>query len=168
MEYKVGGYKLGDSNCIILTRLNSILPDDELVHWRRLSSKNKNVSLAVVCADFNINHSNQNTNKDVHFTYLKNSLPLSNSQHRCSIKTGAIININSALEEKNVNFCDYLEINLLNCPHSSASVLLDRVMWNMYSLSLLNPNFGITQQTVVPFNILIIERVLRSVVHMDL
>ncbi|CAI8505216.1 unnamed protein product [Hanseniaspora opuntiae] len=166
--HKVGGYKLGDSNCIILTRLNSILPDDELVHWRRLSSKNKNVSLAVVCADFNINHSNQNTNKDVHFTYLKNSLPLSNSQHRCSIKTGAIININSALEEKNVNFCDYLEINLLNCPHSSASVLLDRVMWNMYSLSLLNPNFGITQQTVVPFNILIIERVLRSVVHMDL
>lgn len=165
--HKTGGYKLGDSNCIILTRLNSILPDDELVHWRRLSSRNKNVSLAVVCANFNINHKSQRKDDSVHFAYFKNSLPLSNSQHRCSIKTGAVVKTDLNQKEKNFTLCDYLEINLLNCPHSSASVLLDRIMWKMYCLSLLNPTFGINEDTVVPFNILIIERVLNKVIHME-
>ncbi|XDT31971.1 Mediator complex subunit 13 C-terminal domain [Nakaseomyces glabratus] len=37
--------------CLILTRLNGILPDDELMNWRRLSGRN--IHLAVVCVDDN-------------------------------------------------------------------------------------------------------------------
>ncbi|KAL6926006.1 hypothetical protein ACO0SA_000616 [Hanseniaspora valbyensis] len=168
---------IGDSNCIILTRLNSILPDDELMHWRRLSSKNKNVSLAVVCVGLN-RCSNDNLSvsttsnvpeKDIHFTVFKNSLPLSNSQHRCSIKTGAIIkNFNSKYSYKNLTGCDYLEINLLNCPHSSSTILLEIIMWQYYELSLLNPSFGISNQSVIPFNLLIIQKVLNKVIHLDI
>ena len=35
--------------CLILTRLDGILPDDELMNWRRLSGRN--IHLAVVCVD---------------------------------------------------------------------------------------------------------------------
>ena len=37
--------------CLVLTRLNGTLPDDELMNWRRLSGRN--VHLAVVCVDDN-------------------------------------------------------------------------------------------------------------------
>lgn len=36
--------------CLVFTRVNSIIPDDELVHWKRLSSKYKDVLLVVLCA----------------------------------------------------------------------------------------------------------------------
>ncbi|XBW35354.1 hypothetical protein QEN19_000919 [Hanseniaspora menglaensis] len=170
---------IGDSNCVILTRLNSVLPDDELMHWRRLSSKNKNVSLAVVCVGWNRENNKEKDailsdlpstpKKNIHFTIFKNSLPLSNSQHRCSIKTGAVISVPS---NKNANFniaChNYLEINLLNCPHSSSAMLLDTIMLQYYELSLLNSCFGIKCDTVVPFNLLIIEKVLNKVIHLDI
>lgn len=174
------GNIIGDSNCIILTRLNSILPDDELMHWRRLSSKNKNVSLAVVCVGLNYGKKDNISKpfncevkpvfeKNVHFTIFKNSLPLSNSQHRCSIKTGAILQISEeSSEHQNLSRCDYLEINLLNCPHSSSSILLETIMWQYYELSLLNPSFGISHETVIPFNLLIIEKVLNKVIHLDI
>ncbi|CCE88413.1 Piso0_001918 [Millerozyma farinosa CBS 7064] len=41
----------GGKKFLVLTRINSVIPDDELVHWKRLSSKNKDISLIVLSAD---------------------------------------------------------------------------------------------------------------------
>lgn len=38
----------GGRKFLVLTRINSIIPDEELVHWKRLSSKNKEISLIVL------------------------------------------------------------------------------------------------------------------------
>lgn len=39
---------LGGKKFLVLTRINSIIPDDELIHWKRLSMKHKDVSLIVL------------------------------------------------------------------------------------------------------------------------
>ncbi|EGV65843.1 hypothetical protein CANTEDRAFT_101756 [Yamadazyma tenuis ATCC 10573] len=39
---------LGGRKFLVLTRVNSIIPDDELVHWKRLSVKYKDISLIVL------------------------------------------------------------------------------------------------------------------------
>lgn len=41
----------GGKRYLVLTRVNSILPDDELVYWKRLTSKYKEVSLIVLSAN---------------------------------------------------------------------------------------------------------------------
>ncbi|KAK6454607.1 mediator of RNA polymerase II transcription subunit 13 [Scheffersomyces xylosifermentans] len=38
----------GGKKFLVLTRINSIIPDDELVHWKRLSVKHKDISLIVL------------------------------------------------------------------------------------------------------------------------
>ena len=38
----------GGKKFLVLTRINSIIPDVELVHWKRLSLKHKEISLIVV------------------------------------------------------------------------------------------------------------------------
>lgn len=40
----------GSKKFLVLTRISSILPDDELVFWKRLTSRNKEISLIVVLA----------------------------------------------------------------------------------------------------------------------
>lgn len=39
---------LGGKKFLVLTRINSIIPDDELIHWKRLSVKHKDISLIVL------------------------------------------------------------------------------------------------------------------------
>lgn len=39
---------LGGKKFLVLTRINSIIPDDELIHWKRLSIKHKDISLIVL------------------------------------------------------------------------------------------------------------------------
>lgn len=41
----------GGKRFLVLTRVNSILPDDELVFWKRLTAKHKEVSLVVLTAN---------------------------------------------------------------------------------------------------------------------
>lgn len=41
----------GSKKFLVLTRINSIIPDDELVFWKRLSAKYKDVSLIVLSAN---------------------------------------------------------------------------------------------------------------------
>ncbi|KAL6452516.1 SSN2 Mediator of RNA polymerase II transcription subunit 13 [Candida maltosa Xu316] len=43
-----GGNTFGGKKFLVLTRVNSIIPDDELVHWKRLSQKHKEISLIVL------------------------------------------------------------------------------------------------------------------------
>ena len=119
--------------CIVLARLDSILPDDELMHWRRLSSKTKQIHLAVVCCGLNTKFTMYDTTacapnrkifnvkpnsfdynnlkeqkklsddnfvlckprNDTYMAVFKYALPLSNSQHRCSIKSGALLKFKS-------------------------------------------------------------------------
>lgn len=38
----------GGKKFLVLTRINSVIPDDELVHWKRLSVKYKDISLVVL------------------------------------------------------------------------------------------------------------------------
>ncbi|KAG2735958.1 hypothetical protein G9P44_000048 [Scheffersomyces stipitis] len=39
---------MGGKKFLVLTRINSIIPDDELIHWKRLSVKHKDISLIVL------------------------------------------------------------------------------------------------------------------------
>ncbi|RCK55422.1 Mediator of RNA polymerase II transcription subunit 13 [Candida viswanathii] len=43
-----GGSTFGGKKFLVLTRVNSIIPDDELIHWKRLSLKHKEISLIVL------------------------------------------------------------------------------------------------------------------------
>ena len=43
-----GGNTFGGKKFLVLTRVNSIIPDDELIHWKRLSLKHKEISLIVL------------------------------------------------------------------------------------------------------------------------
>lgn len=38
----------GKKKYLVLTRISSIIPDDELVHWKRLTTKDKDISLVVI------------------------------------------------------------------------------------------------------------------------
>lgn len=39
---------IGGKRFLVLTRINSVIPDDELVHWKRLSMRYKDISLIVL------------------------------------------------------------------------------------------------------------------------
>ncbi|RLV96061.1 Mediator of RNA polymerase II transcription subunit 13 [Spathaspora sp. JA1] len=39
---------LGGKKFLVLTRINSVIPDDELIQWKRLTTKNKEISLIVL------------------------------------------------------------------------------------------------------------------------
>lgn len=58
----------GGKKFLVLTRVNSIIPDDELVHWKRLSMKHKDVSLIVLSVNNSpkilFNHNDEDSSKD--------------------------------------------------------------------------------------------------------
>lgn len=41
-------FSSGKKKYLVLTRLSSIIPDDELIHWKRLTTKDKEISLVVL------------------------------------------------------------------------------------------------------------------------
>lgn len=41
-------FSAGKKKYLVLTRISSIIPDDELVHWKRLTTKDKEISLVVL------------------------------------------------------------------------------------------------------------------------
>ncbi|KAK6465135.1 mediator of RNA polymerase II transcription subunit 13 [Scheffersomyces coipomensis] len=47
-EFHSKSSTLGGKKFLVLTRVNNVIPDDELVHWKRLSVKHKDVSLIVL------------------------------------------------------------------------------------------------------------------------
>lgn len=181
--------------CLILTRLSGILPDDELMNWRRLSGRN--VHLAVVCVDdstkisffdqdrmypsyrpifrneslskpFNSKYIDdyeiRNINQDVHGVIFEYPFPLANSQHRCAIKSGALVrfkgNSGNSTWEK-------FEVNLLNCPHSDSTKLLETILEEFRNLAALNIWFGINngEDTHIPWHVLAVKKMMNSIVH---
>ncbi|GAV54068.1 hypothetical protein ZYGR_0AK05700 [Zygosaccharomyces rouxii] len=181
--------------CLILTRLNGVLPDDELMNWRRLSGRS--IHLAVVCVDDDTKISFldqddcyptfkqflQNAEKtkkldssrlddyevrdiyeDVHGVIFRNSFPLTNSQHRCAIKSGALIRYKNCSGDK---ILDKFEVNLLNCPHSDSTKLLETILEEFRSLSALNSWFGISggKITHVPWHVLSVKKMMKTLVH---
>lgn len=183
--------------CLILTRLNGILPDDELVNWRRLSGRS--IHLAVVCVDDNtkvsfsdgdriypsfkplvrdpnlsepINYSNLdnyeivNINDDVHGIIFQDPFPLANSQHRCAIKTGALIKFK---QTDKGTIWDKLEVNLLNCPHSDSTKLLEIVLEEFRNLAALSIWFGVSdgENSHIPWHVLAVKKMMKSLVHVQ-
>lgn len=181
--------------CLILTRLNGVLPDDELMNWRRLSGRS--VHLAVVCVDDNTkisfldeddsypsfkpllhNTALENTLDDsdfdsyeirniyenVHGVIFRNSFPLSNSQHRCAIKSGALVKYKDCSGDK---LLDKFEVNLLNCPHSDSTKLLETILEEFRNLSALNTWFGISNGGVthIPWHVLAVKKMMKNLVH---
>lgn len=191
---RLAGTKCGKI-CLILTRLNGVLPDDELMNWRRLSGRS--IHLAVVCVDDNTKISFldqdacyptfkkllQNTERskkldisnfddyeirdiyeDVHGVIFRNSFPLTNSQHRCAIKSGALVRYKDFSGDK---ILDKFEVNLLNCPHSDSTKLLETILEEFRSLSALNSWFGISSGKIthVPWHVLSVKKMMKTLVH---
>lgn len=159
--------------CLILTRLNGILPDDELMNWRRLSGRN--IHLAVVCVDDNtkISFFDENENypsykkllngnksetldpahiddyeirdlqQDVYGVIFENPFPLVNSLHRCAIKSGALVKFNNSTSSE-PQALEKFEVNLLNCPHSDSFKLLETILEEFRNLAALNVWYGVT------------------------
>ncbi|KAL3234861.1 Mediator of RNA polymerase II transcription subunit 13 [Nakaseomyces bracarensis] len=159
--------------CLILTRLNGILPDDELMNWRRLSGRN--IHLAVVCVDDNTKISFFDQNEDypnykkllnghepetldptriddyevrdlqqnVYGVVFENPFPLVNSLHRCAIKSGALIRFNNSTPSEPLSL-EKFEVNLLNCPHSDSFKLLETILEEFRNLAALNVWYGVT------------------------
>lgn len=181
--------------CLILTRLNGVLPDDELMNWRRLSGRS--IHLAVVCVDDNtkisfldendsypsfkrllqnvgktrtLDTSNfddyevRNIYEDVHGVVFRNSFPLTNSQHRCAIKSGALIRYKDCFGDK---ILDKFEVNLLNCPHSDSTKLLETILEEFRNLSALNSWFGISNGKIthIPWHVLSVKKMMKTLVH---
>lgn len=190
-------YKKYGKICLILTRLNGILPDDELVNWRRLSSRS--VHLAVVCVDEDtknsfydgdrmypsfkplvrnpklfemIDYSNLdnyeivNIDDDIHGVIFQNPFPLSNSQHRCAIKSGALVRFNVTGDK---TIWDKLEVNLLNCPHSDSTKLLEIVLEEFRNLAALSIWFGVSdgRTSHIPWHILAVKKLMNTLVHIE-
>lgn len=183
--------------CLVLTRLDSVLPDDELMHWRRLSASARNLHLAVVCVgentklslydedklypsfkpiirdekfSRNIDSNNLddyeivNIDDAVHGVLFEHPLQLANSQHRCAIKTGALIKFK--ISEGN-EILDKLDVNLLNCPHSDCARLLKIILQEFRNLAALSSWFGITKSENghIPWHILAVKKMITFIVH---
>lgn len=183
--------------CLILTRLDGILPDDELMNWRRLSGRN--VHLAVVCVDdsnkiafmdqdriypsfkpiftneslamqFNPknidNYEIRNIDEDIHGVIFEHPFPLANSQHRCAIKSGALVRFK---KNSGNSTWDKFEVNLLNCPHSDSTQLLQTILEEFRNLAALNTWFGITdgQKSHIPWHVLAVKKMMTTIVHIQ-
>ncbi|CCF59870.1 hypothetical protein KAFR_0I00890 [Kazachstania africana CBS 2517] len=194
LSLSLAGKKYGKI-CLILTRLNGILPDDELINWRRLSGRN--VHLAVVCVDDNTkisffdqdkfyptfkpifkdeklsqslkylrlnDYEIRDIDQDVHGVIFQNPFPLANSQHRCAIKSGALIKFKRT--DGNA-LLDKLEVNLLNCPHSNCKKLLEVILEEFRNLAGLNTWFGVSngENAHIPWHVLAVKKMMRTMVH---
>ena len=190
-------YKKYGKICVILTRLNGILPDDELVNWRRLSSRS--IHLAVVCVDDDTkisfhdgdrmypsfkplvrnpklfetidysaldNYEVVNINDDIYGVIFENPFPLANSQHRCAIKSGALIKFKMTDTE---TVWDKLEVNLLNCPHSDSTKLLEIILEEFRNLASLSIWFGVSdgRTSHIPWHVLAVKKLMKSLVHVQ-
>lgn len=183
--------------CLVLTRLDSVLPDDELIHWRRLSVATKDLHLAVVCVGDNTklslfdedktyptfknlfrsngnndlettgnidNYEIVNIDEEVHGVMFSNPLQLANSQHRCAIKSGALIRF---AKSEGDSFIDKFEVNLLNCPHADSSTLLKEILKQYRNLAGLNSWFGVSRgkDNYIPWHVVAVKNVMDSIVH---
>lgn len=181
--------------CLILTRLNGVLPDDELMNWRRLSGKA--IHLAVVCVDddtkisffdedkmyptFKPLFKNQKLAKkfnptklddyelkdiaqDVHGVIFESCFPLTNSQHRCAIKSGALIKFKRSAGD---SILDKFEVNLLNCPHSDSTKLLETILQEFRNLGALSSWFGVSggETAHIPWHVLAVKKMMQVFVH---
>ncbi|SCV03605.1 LAME_0H11760g1_1 [Lachancea meyersii CBS 8951] len=185
--------------CLVLTRFDSILPDDELMHWRRLSSTSRNLHLAVVCVGDDTklslydedrfypsfkpifendklsqaidtanldNYEIVNIENEVHGVLFQNPLQLANSQHRCGIRTGALVRFKASSSR---NILDKFEVNLLNCPHSDSTKLLKIILQEFRNLAALNSWFGVSdsRHSFVPWHVLAVKKMINAIVHLQ-
>lgn len=181
--------------CLILTRLNGVLPDDELMNWRRLSGKT--IHLAVVCvdddtkisffdedkmypsfkplfrdADFSKkldlkrldSYEIRDISQDIHAVIFEGCFPLTNSQHRCAIKSGALIKFKSSAGDSIV---DKFEVNLLNCPHSDSTKLLRTILEEFRNLGALSSWFGVStgEMAHIPWHVLAVKKMMQVMIH---
>lgn len=181
--------------CLILTRLCGVLPDDELMNWRRLSGRT--IHLAVVCVDDNTkisffdedriyptfkplyrdkslskeidpeqldDYEIRDVDQDVHGVIFQNPFPLTNSQHRCAIKSGALIKFKKCAGDA---ILDKLEVHLLNCPHSDSTKLLETILEEFRNLGALSSWFGVSngETAHIPWHVLAVKKMLETLVH---
>lgn len=181
--------------CLILTRLNGVLPDDELMNWRRLSGRN--LHLAVVCVDDNtkvsffdeeriyptfkpllhdetlskeVSFSNlddyeiRDIHGDIHALLFRHPFPLTNSQHRCAIKSGALVKFENCSGNATLK---KFEVNLLNCPHSDSTKLLATILEDFRNLGSLSSWFGVSngESAHIPWHVLAVKKMMRTLVH---
>lgn len=194
LALKMSSKKYGKT-CLILTRLNGVLPDDELMNWRRLSGRT--LHLAVVCVDDNTKVSFFDEEKiyptfkpllnddslckemsakdlddfeirdivqDVHAVVFCHPFPLTNSQHRCAIKSGALIQFGNELGD---SILRKFEVNLLNCPHSDSTSLLETILEEFRNLGALSSWFGVSngETAHIPWHVLAVKKLLGTLVH---
>ncbi|SCV01390.1 LAMI_0G11188g1_1 [Lachancea mirantina] len=162
--------------CLVLTRLDNVLPDDELMNWRRLSSTSKNLHLAVVCVGESSNLTLLDEDKSYPsfkpiFRDIDTSISLdSNALDKYQIVKisnevhGVIFQhplqllhslhrcpiINGALVKfkpgEGDDFVEKLDVNLLNCPHSDSRNLLKSILEEFRNLAALSAWFGVSQR----------------------
>lgn len=181
--------------CLILTRLNGVLPDDELMNWRRLSGKT--IHLAVVCVDNDTkisffdedkiyptfkpllrngefskkidlkrldSYEIRDISQDIHAVIFEGCFPLTNSQHRCAIKSGALIKFKTSAWDSIV---DKFEVNLLNCPHSDSTKLLKTILEEFRNLGALSSWFGVSNGELahIPWHVLAVKKMMQVMIH---
>ncbi|EJS42152.1 ssn2p [Saccharomyces arboricola H-6] len=181
--------------CLILTRLNGILPDDELMNWRRLSGRN--IHLAVVCVDDNSkisfidedklypsfkpiykdtkfgehmdmsrldDYEIRDIDQDIHGVIFQHPFPLAHSQHRCAIRSGALIKFKKCDGD---TVWDKFAVNLLNCPHSDSTQLLETILEEFRNLAALNVWYGLSdgKDGHIPWHILAVKKMMNTLVH---
>ncbi|AJU63102.1 Ssn2p [Saccharomyces cerevisiae YJM1527] len=181
--------------CLILTRLNGILPDDELMNWRRLSGRN--IHLAVVCVDDNSkisfidedklypsfkpiykdtrfggrmdmtrldDYEIRDIDQDIHGIVFQHPFPLAHSQHRCAIRSGALIKFKKCDGD---TVWDKFAVNLLNCPHSDSTQLLETILEEFRNLAALNVWYGLSdgEDGHIPWHILAVKKMMNTLVH---
>ncbi|KAM3160548.1 Mediator of RNA polymerase II transcription subunit 13 [Lachancea thermotolerans] len=161
--------------CLVLSRFDSVLPDDELMHWRRLSSTSRNLHLAVVCVGDNTKVSLYDEDRiypsfkpifrDGRLSQKIDTLNLDNYEivdigseihgivfrsplHLANSQHRCAINTGALVRFKAADcdeILDKMEVNLLNCPHSDSTKLLKIILQEFRNLASLNPWFGISK-----------------------
>ncbi|ODQ81191.1 hypothetical protein BABINDRAFT_165892 [Babjeviella inositovora NRRL Y-12698] len=179
----------GGNKFLVLTRLSNIIPDDELVQWRRLSSNNKNkdLSLIVMAVNPSLKTLVRAQRPDAcvlgmpHTAYedtdatlvdladavsgavLRHPLALSNQQTRMALQTGLLMKPASDSDDMLV-----FELNLLSCSGSCSSTELLRAMMAQYrNLAALSAVWGVAREpSLVPWHVLAVQKCLRFLVHL--
>ncbi|SCU94411.1 LADA_0G08372g1_1 [Lachancea dasiensis] len=161
--------------CLILTRFDSVLPDDELMHWRRLSSTSRNMHLAVVCVGDNTKLSlfdedrmypsfkpifeDDRLSQNVDVTNLDNyeivdigreihGIIFQRPLQLSNSQHRCAINTGALIRFKGSssrNVVDKFEVSLLNCPHTDSTKLLRIILQEFRNLSTLNSWFGVSK-----------------------
>ena len=149
--------------CVDDSEKISFFDEDKLYPSFKPIFKNNDLSQCVNQRKIN-DYEIRNLDENIHGVIFEHPFPLANSQHRCAIKSGALIKFK---RNSGNSTWKKFEVNLLNCPHSDSTKLLETILEEFRNLAALNVWFGISngEKSHIPWHVLAVKKMMNVMVH---